>query len=336
LAALLGGHTGGVDIGAILGRVDAWQRRRPATAFPAAVVKKFGDDQGGNLAALITYYAFFSIFPLLLVFVTVLGFVLHNDPSARDSIVKSTAGQFPVLGAKQLKSLKGSGVALAIGVAGALWAGLGVTLAVENAMNSVWNVPRKERPDFLKARLRGLALLAILGTGNIVATVVAGVVTGTVLSGLAATLGGIVVALALDFALFLAAFRLLTARDVALGDLLPGVTMAAILFYALQSLGGVYVNHVVKGQNQAYGTFAVVLGLLSWLYLAAQVVVLSAEVNVVRARRLWPRHLFGPPDETDRRALEHLAKEEERVREQRVDVEFDDAAGPEGAGAARD
>jgi uncharacterized BrkB/YihY/UPF0761 family membrane protein len=157
-----------------------------------------------------------------------------------------------------------------------------------------------------------------------------------VLSGFAATVGGIVLALALDFALFLAAFRLLTARDVGLRDLLPGVTMAAVLFYALQSLGGVYVNHVVKGQNQAYGTFAVVLGLLSWLYLASQAVVLSAEVNVVRARRLWPRHLFGPPDETDRRALEHLAKEEERVTEQRVDVAFDEGREAEGASATRD
>jgi len=150
---------------------DRSQRKHPVLAVPVAVVKKFGDDQGGGLAALVAYYSFFSLFPLLLVFVTVLGYVLEGNASLQTSIEKSVLGQFPVIGQQiHVHSLEGSGTALVIGLAGALWGGLGVTQAAQRAFDHVWAVPHKKRPDFLHSRLRGIALLIVIGTLFIVAT----------------------------------------------------------------------------------------------------------------------------------------------------------------------
>ena len=139
--------------------------------MPIAVFKKFGDDQGGNLAALVAYFAFFSLFPLLLVFTTILGFVLHSNPSAQAAVEKSVLHQFPIIGDQiKLHSLKGSVVALVIGLVTSLLAGLGVTDAAQNAMDRVWAVPFKERPNFLQSRIRGLGLLAFLGLLFIIST----------------------------------------------------------------------------------------------------------------------------------------------------------------------
>src|SRR5256886_10798109 len=108
----------------IVARVDAFQQRRRWTAFPYAVIKKFGDDQAGNLAALIAYYGFFSIFPLLLVFVTALGLLLHGDPSLQRSIEQSALRNFPVIGpqiSENVHSISRNGLALGVGIAGTLW-----------------------------------------------------------------------------------------------------------------------------------------------------------------------------------------------------------------------
>ncbi len=308
--------------------LDRRQQRSPRLGFIAAVVKKFGDDQAGQLAALIAYYGFVSLFPLLLVLVTVLGFVLQGNPSAQASILHSTLKQFPIIGTQlqaNVHSLKGSGVGLAIGLVGSLLAGLGITGASQNAFNQVWHVPHKDRPNFLTSRLRGLGLLFVLGALAIVSTVAAGFVTAGGPSFLAA-LGGVLVALIVNLLLFFTAFRLLTAAEVDTRDLLPGVIFGAILWLALQNVGGLYVNHVIRNAKETSGFFALVLGMLAWLYLGAQVTLIAAEVNVVRARRLWPRSFFSDPLlDADRRALTSSAEVEERIDEENVEVSFDAA-----------
>jgi membrane protein len=306
----------------LVAAVDRTQQGRPWLAFPVAVWKKFGDDQAGNLAALIAYYGFFSLFPLILVFVTILGFVLDGDPDAQKAVVDSALGQIPLVG-DQIKagSLQGSGIALAVGVVGSLLSGLAVTLAAQTAFNRVHGVPHRERPNFLVSRLRGLGLLAILGTLQLLSTVATGLVAGG-LGGVALTIAGIALSLALNFVLFVAAFRLLTDRSVPTHELWPGIIAATVLWTILQAVGGAYIGHVVKGAGQTYGTFATVIGLLTWLFLGARVVVYSAEVNSVLSRRLWPRGLFDPPTEADQNALRALAKIEERSDAQEVEVSF--------------
>jgi len=305
--------------------LDRRQQRSRRLSFIAAVIKKFGDDQAGQLAALIAYYAFVSLFPLLLVLVTVLGFVLQGDPSEQKRILDGTLGQFPLVSDQlRLQSLTGSGVGLAVGVLGSLLAGMGITGATQNAFNRIWHVPFKHRPNWLQARLRGLRMLAILGTLSIVSTTAAGYV-GSASHAAPAVIAGVVVAFALNLALFMTSFKLLTAVEVSWRDLLPGVVVAAVFWQLLQHLGGFYVDHELKRTGPLYGVFALVLGLLAWLYLGAQLTIFAAEVNVVRCRRLWPRSFFSDPLlDADRRALTSSAEVEERVDEENVEVSFDE------------
>jgi membrane protein len=304
-------------------KFDAYQQRTKGLAIPVAVFKKFGNDQAGNLAALIAYYAFFSLFPLLLVFATILGFVLHGNPSAQQSVVHSALGQLPLIGNSiTAHSLSGSVVALIVGLATSLLAGLGVTNAAQNALDTVWAIPFKHRANFLKSRLRGLGLLVSLGVLFIVSTGASGLVSGG-FGGVAAKIAGYVVALLVNFGLFLACFRFLTLASIRTRDLRIGAVVASLLWTILQSLGGYYIGHVLKGDKGTYGEFATVIALLIWLHLGAQITLYSAEINVVVSRRLWPRSLFGPPQApADQRTLRALAKVEERSDEQHIDVEF--------------
>ena len=315
-----------MDLLAPVKRFDAVQQQRRWLAIPVAVLKKVGDDQAGNQAALVAYFAFFSLFPLLLVFVTVLGFVLQGDPHAQQSITKSVLNQFPSLkGGFKPSSIHGSAVALVIGIVTSLLSGLAVTNAAQNALDKVWAVPMKNRPSFLTARLRGLALLLLIGGLFIVSTGISGVVSGG-LGGPFAVIGGIVVSLLVNLAMFGAAFRLMTAHDVPTRSLRVGVICAAVFWEVLQVFGGYYVGHVVKHVNSSYTQFAVVIGLLVFLHLGAQLTLYAAEINVVLERRLWPRSLFGPPEmPADEQALTALAKVEERSEHQTVDVTFDGA-----------
>jgi YihY family inner membrane protein len=303
---------------------DRFQRRHRVTAFPIAVMKKFSDDQAGQYSALIAYYAFFALFPLLLVFVTILGFVLQDNPSAQQDLVDSTLGEIPIVGSQiQTGSLTGSTIALVVGIVGSILAGLGVTLAAQNAFNRVHAVAHRDRPDFIFSRLRGLRLLAILGTLQVASTAVSGAVIGG-LGGGSLAVAAILVPLALNFGLFVAAFRLLTDKSVPRHELWPGIISATILWTILQAVGSVFVTRVIHNASDTYGTFATVIGLLTWLFLAARIVVYSAELNSVISRRLWPRGLFDPPTDADRATITGLARIEARSELQHVSVSFSD------------
>jgi YihY family inner membrane protein len=304
---------------------DAVQQRHRWLAVPMAVVKKFGDDQAGSLAALVAYYAFFSLFPLLLVFVTILGFVLQGDPGAQESISKSVLAQFPVI-SDQINSsvhpLHGHVLVLVFGLLTSLLSGLGITNAAQNAFDRVWAVPFKDRPDFLQARVRGLLLLGSLGAMFIAATVLTGLVSGG-LGGPPAKIAGIILSLLLNVGLFLAAFRFMTSRTVATRCLWVGVIFAAVFWEILQVLGGIYIGHVFKHSTATYGVFGLVIALLVFLHLGAQLTLYAAEINVVVTRKLWPRSLLGPPaSAADEETLRALAKVEERHDSEQVDVEF--------------
>lgn len=308
--------------------LDRLQQSRTGPAFVAAVIRKFGDDGAGNLAALIAYYAFVSLFPLLLVFVTILGYVLDGDPRLKDEILEGTLGKFPLLSDQlKLHSLSGSGPALAIGIVLTLLAGLGVTGASQTALNRIWAVPFSKRPNFLISRLRGIALLLTLGALTIVATLAGGFV-GASESGNAsawALIAGVVLALIANLVLFTSAFKLLTAISLSWRDVLPGAAVASALWTLLQYFGGVYVSHELRHTGPLYGSFALVLGLLAWLYLGAQLTLFSAEVNVVLARRLWPRSLFAPGLlEADRRATRESVRAQNRNAGERIEVHFEE------------
>jgi YihY family inner membrane protein len=308
-------------------RLDAVQRRHNWLAFLFAVVKKFGEDDAGSKAALIAYYGFFSLFPLLLVFTTTLGFILNGHTALQDKILHSTLRQFPIIGdqiSTSSHSLKGSGLALVIGLVGTLWAGMGVTQAGETAMNAVWNVPARRHPNALFSRVRGLVLLVIFGVGVLATTFLAGF--GASGAGTLAKIGAIAVAAIINLGMFLVAFRILPAEKLTWRDVLPGAVVATVLWEIVQGVGGWYVARSLRGASQVYGFFAIVIGLLGWLYLGAQMTLFAAEINVVLRRRLWPRSLVQPPLTTkDKEALRSLAKMEERRPEEEIVVRFKDS-----------
>jgi uncharacterized BrkB/YihY/UPF0761 family membrane protein len=255
----------------------------------------------------------------------VLGFALQGDSSLQQSVETSALGQFPIIGAQlhHIGGLHGHVTALVIGLVTSLLAGLGVTQAAQNAFDRIWAVPFKDRPNFIKSRLRGLALLVSLGLMFILATVASGLVAGGLGKGIVLDVASLVISLLLNFGLFFAAFRLMTASNIPSRELRTGVIVAGVMWEILQAVGGFYVGHVLKRSTSTYGVFGLVIALLVWLHLGAQMTLYAAEINVVTTRRLWPRSLFGPPDEpADQRTLTALAKVEERSDAQQIDVEF--------------
>ena len=285
----------------VLARADRFQRGHAWVAFPVSVVHKFADDQGGFLAALITYYAFLSIFPGLLLLVTVLGYVLEGNPSAQQHILDTALAQLPIIGTEleqNVTSLQGSGIALVVGVLGLLYGVLGIGQASQLAFNQVWAVPRRDRPNALRSRGRSLLLVLLVGGGLVASTVLTslGAATGALDARLPGLVRAVVLAgsIALNVVLFVVAFRLLTARDIAMRDLLPGAVLAAFGWQVLQTAGTTYLSNVIARSSDVYGGFSVILGLFAWIYLGATVTVIAAEVNVVRAWRLWPRSVSQP------------------------------------------
>jgi len=319
-----------VDVVGVARGADRIQRRWPWLGFPFAVVRKFADDQAGNLAALLSYYAFVSVFPLLLVLVTVLDLVLRNDPELQQRIVHSALVEFPVIGDQlRLGRLHGSWSVFAISLAISLWGSQGVANAAQNAFNTLWNVPFAQRPGILSTTLRSVGLLIAFG----LAVLVTGTLSGAGSSGafpLGVRAGAFVLSAVINIGIFILGFRLATARDVATRDLVPGAVLAALIWQALLAFGSILIAHHVRHVQSLYGVFGVVLGLLGWLHLQAVITLYAVELDVVRARRLWPRSGLQPPlTKGDRRAYTAYAQTERRrpADEEEVDVRFAPEAG---------
>ncbi len=314
---------------------DQLQQRHAWLAVPVAVWKKFGDDHAGNLAALVAYYAFVAIFPLLLVLVTVLDIVLKNDSGLRQRVLNAALTQYPVVGPDlehSIGRLHGTGFALVTGLVGTFFGARGVANALQNALNSAWEIPFERRPRFPWSWLRSFAMIAVIGVGFIVTTSLTTLAGGAggVLSGAGAHVLAIAVSLVLNFGLFWLGFRLGTANEITWRQLRLGAVMSAIVWQVLQTFGGYFLSHQLAHASPLYGTFALVLGLIAWLYLQAELTLYAVEINVVRAYRLWPRSIAPPPyTEQDRRAYELYADTEKRRKQEDIMVEVTGPAGGE-------
>ncbi len=307
---------------ALLRRLDSYQRRKAPAAIVVAILKKASDDSAGNFAALITYYGFLSLFPLLLLAISILGFVVQNNQDALQTIQSSALARIPPLGNTLASGhLRGSGLGVLVGALGALWGGLSITVVAQHAFNQISGVPYNRRPDFVKVRLRGVRLLLTVGVLEIGATAITGAISG-IGAGLALAVGGFVIAFAFNVGLFFLAFRQLTPRSVPTRALWPGIAFASLSWELLQSLGGLYVAHVLKNASATYGTFATVIGLLTWLYLGARLVVYAAELNSVLYRRYWPRSLIEPPTTADEAVHRSLVTMQDRGPRENVEVTF--------------
>jgi membrane protein len=288
---------------------DRLQRRRSVFGFPLAVWLKYAEDHGSYLGAIVTYYAFLSLFPLLLVAATVLGFVLQGHAALQRSVGESVLGTFPIVGHDlRVHALTGNGVALGVGLTLSLWAGNRVFIAAGSVMDQIWGIPPRGRPGFVAARLRALLVGLVLGSGAVGTSVLNAFGTVGPGHGLLWRIGSFALSTAANVALFWLVFRLLTADEVSWRQLRGGAVLAAFAWELLVAGGSLYVHYVVASASNTYGTFATVIGLLSFIYLSVHITLLAAETNVVATRRLWPRSLpfagGGPTTDGDRTALD--------------------------------
>jgi membrane protein len=320
---------------------DALQQRHAWLAVPVAVWKKFGDDQAGNLAALIAYYSFVAIFPLLLVLVTVLNIVLKNDPGLQRRLLNSALSQYPVIGQQlgHIGPLTQTGLPLVVGLLGTFFGARGVAAAIQNALNAVWEIPFARRPGFPWSWLRSLGLMVVIGLGLVFTSFLSAAASGgaaRILPGhwatvalVVSTVAALLVSLVVSIGVFWLAFRLGTAPEIGWRQLRLGALIGGVIWQILQYAGGYFVSHQLAHASPLYGTFAVVIGLVAWLYLEAELTLYAVEINVVVAYRLWPRSVAPPPyTEQDRQAFRLYAQTEERSKD--MDIVVGEEADPAG------
>ena len=293
--------------------VDRAQRRFTPVAFPLGVIYKFFDDQGNYLAAIVTYYAFIAIFPLLLLGSSILGFFLQGNPHLQQEVLNSALRQFPIIGDELgRKELHGSTGGIVVGALTATYGAMGLGQAIQNTVNTAWSVPRNSRPNPFLLRLRSLVLLATAGVAVLGVSVLSTIGAHTEVFGSHFDDGlSWLIQLATVLvvgAMLTVLFRLATTRDHPLRHAAPGAFTLALMWQLLQWIGAYYVTHVIQASRGMNSTFALVLGLMGFIYIASVMGVLGIEVNVVVARRLWPRALLTPftdrvdLTEADRRA----------------------------------
>jgi membrane protein len=307
-----------------LDRLDSYQQRHPSLGVPIAVARKFVEDESINLAAVIAFWAFFSVFPLLLIFVTLLGYVLPAN--LQGDVLRSVAGFFPLLSTDSIGHLSGQWWTLVLGILSALWSGSFVVIAIQSAFNSVWEIPHAQRAGFGAQMRRGLFALGVIALGLVVSTAmssyVTGVTSGTSL-GMVARVAVYLIAVTLDVGLYVVAFRLLTDREVASRQVLPGALLSGLVFWLLQQLSALIIFRYLQNAQRIYGNFATVITMLSWFYLQSVVTLVGAQLNVVLTERLHPRRLLtAPVTEADHRAYDAYAKERTYHHDQRVHTEF--------------
>jgi membrane protein len=309
----------------LVNRIIAWadrmQREHGVLGFPYAVVKKYGDDEGGRQAALITYYGFLSIFPLLLVGVAVLSRVLANQPDLRrrltDAIVPPALQ--PTV-EHSLATLPTSTVPLIVGLIGLLLSGTGVVFSAYQTLNHVAAVRHRRRLSYFVRYARVFMVLAILMLGALAVGALTVVATALPrqpgVQRAAAVLGSALVV----FAVLLLGAKLLLARPAPFRALWPGAAAGAVVVTVVLTVGAPLLARLVAKSGPVYGSFATVAGIFALLYLVGQALVYAAEIAAVRYARLWPRAFdLNRPTAADVRALTLLAREQERIPAARVD-----------------
>jgi YihY family inner membrane protein len=306
----------------VLHRIDDFQQRHAALAYPIAVWKKFGDDQAGYLCALLAFFGFLSLFPLLLVLVTVLGLLLHGNPELQHRVLNSALADFPIIGQQLKTNVNGvgrSGFGFAVGIVGSLLGARGLADATQYALNKLWAVPYTRRPGFPHNWLRSYGIIAVLGLGVLATTALSGIGAwgGHGVFGVGVQVASVALSLLVNMGLFWLAFHLATAREISWRDQWLAAALAGVVWQILQITGGLIVAHQLRNSSSLYGVFGVVLGLVAWLYLQARLTVYAVEADVVRNRHLWPRSLFPPPlNDQDKEVYRSYPQAEERVADE--------------------
>ena len=306
-------------------RVDDFQRRHPVVGYPIAVIYKFFDDQGPYLAALITYYGFLSIFPLLLLLTSLMAFLMESNSALRDQIVNSALKQIPVIGSELQtpRGLQGSTFAVVSGSLLALYGGIGVAQAIQHMSNTCWNVPRNHRPNPFLARLRSAGVVLFLGAALLFIGWLP--YRWRFLDGTFGNFLNVII----GTGLFLLLMKMTTAREQGWGRLAPGAMFVSVIWQLFSKLAPIFVNTFLAKSSATYGTLGTGLSLLIAGFIMAMALVIGTEINVVLRRKLYPRALLTPFTDAveltlaDQRAYSALAHTQRLKGYEYIDVVFD-------------
>lgn len=277
--------------------LDATLKRFRTTAVAVAVIKRYGDDRGSRESALITFYGTLSVFPLLLLLTTLASMILGAHSEATDRIINSALEQFPVIGTRLKDNIhalaQGNWPAFAGSFVFLLWGSLGITSSLQMASLKMWRRPRFEEPNLLIRSWRGLRLLGVLAATVVLGSIVTGISASGYLRHYSVLLswGALFTGAAINLGAYFLALRILAPREIGNRSLLPGTILGGIGWTALQQTGGYLLSHQLHRTSEIYGFFAIVIGLIFWLNVGAQVFLFSTELNIVLAEHSWPRGL---------------------------------------------
>ncbi|MDB5175788.1 MAG: ribonuclease [Candidatus Saccharibacteria bacterium] len=305
--------------------IDALQRKHPALGFPYAVIKKYGEDEAGYQAALLTYYAFLAIFPLLLVLTTVLGLVAAHNQELQNTVLKGLNEYFPALGgqlAAKIGTINKSGIALVVGVIFTLYGARGVADAFRHGVNKIWHIPRVKRDGFPKSLFKSLSIILLGGSGFLLAAI-SSTYAGSAGTGVVFHVLALAVNVIILFGLFTFLLKISLPGRVTFRDTKAGAVTAALGVVLLQFVGGAIVRSQLRNLDALYSSFAVPLGLLFWLYLQAQVLYYSIEIAAVRSQKLWPRAIDNKKlTSADKRAYTRISASGQYLSVQKITTKF--------------
>ncbi len=275
--------------------IDRFQQKHPILGLPIGVIKRYGENDAGHQAALITYYGFLSLFPLLLVFTSIAGLASGGSRTIQGTIMDSINSYFPVIGeqlARNIQASNKSGIALVIGLVVTFYGARGGVDAFRTALNHLWHIPKKKRVGFPLSILVSAGSLVIGGIGLTSAAILSGAASGLGQSMLFKVLAA-GAALLILVPTFYWLFKLNLNTTVAKRNLQVMALYCSIGIVVMQALGSYLVTRQLRTLSPLYGTFALVLGLLFWIYLQATVVLYIVQVRIIRSRKLWPRSISG-------------------------------------------
>jgi membrane protein len=259
-------------------RIDRWRARWPVLDTVLAVQERFGAVGAGPLASSIGLAMFLSLFPLLLVAIAVAGFLQAGSDTFTDDVISGLGLEGTAAETMEQTldtAAESRRVASVAGLAGLLWAGLGVVGAIQSGINTAWQTKGRGVVD------KAVALLWLLGAAVLFASTGA---VGTLVRFVPAFAAPLTLAagLAINVVLFLWTFTLLGNQNVSWRSHLPGAVFAGIGFEILKLVGTIVVPRSVADSSALYGTLGIVFAVLAWLLIYGRLLMYAAVLNVVR------------------------------------------------------
>ena len=311
-----------------LTRIDTFQRHHRFIGFMYAVVKKYGDDEAGFQAALLTYYGFLSIFPLLLVLSTILGVLAGSHPHLQETVINSLTGYIPVLGrqlSEHVHTLHRTGVALVAGLLFTLYGARGIADAFRHGVNHIWQVPKLKRDSFPKSVARSLTLVFVGGAGFMLASLISTYASAVAGHGFWFRVLSSFISMFILFWVFILLMKLSLPEHIGLKQTRAGAASAAIGLVILQVAGSYLLGQQLRKLDALYSSFALALGLLFYIYLQAQMLYYSVEIATVKDHKLWPRSLTGSNlTDADKRVYARQVEKERVVEKETITTTFAD------------